>query len=214
MVGRIAKDTIVDWVEIARRTLVDEGVAGLKIDRLANRLGVSRGGFYHNFKNRAAFVDEVIGYWKKQCSFLPADGPPAIPAEAVKWFDNLVTRLVESDGYDHEFDLALRERGRSDRKAKWAVERADRQRLETLRKFFEIIGYDKKHAEIRARTFYYHQIGYYTIGANDNLADRRKKAHVYVEIACGEAMLKAARHNRTAGHGERALRGASSALAN
>ncbi len=48
MVGRTPKNTVQDWIKAATRMLVDEGIAGLKVDRLANRLGVTRGGFYHN----------------------------------------------------------------------------------------------------------------------------------------------------------------------
>src|SRR3546814_16681754 len=78
--------------------------------------------------------------------------------------DRTVERLIEADGYDYHFDLAVREWARGDKRAGWAVERADRERLERLRAFFEALGYDRQHAAIRARVFYYHQIGYYAIG--------------------------------------------------
>lgn len=45
MAGRIPKKSISDWIEAGQRMLVDEGIAGLKVDWLASRLGVSRGGF-------------------------------------------------------------------------------------------------------------------------------------------------------------------------
>src|SRR3546814_2587840 len=73
-----------------------------------------------------------------------------------------------------------------DKRAGWAVERADRERLERLRAFFEALGYDRQHAAIRARVFYYHQIGYYAIGVRQSIAERRKNAHLYIDIICGE----------------------------
>src|SRR3546814_1505234 len=69
----------------------------------------------------------------------------------------------------------MREWARADKRAEWAVERADRERLDILQKFFEAIGYDEEHAAMRARVFYYHQIGYYAIGVRQSIPERRKK---------------------------------------
>lgn len=193
MVGRTPKNTVDDWIETARRTLVAEGIGGLKVDRLASRLGVTRGGFYHNFKDRDDFFDRIIRHWEESCRFLPDDPPPSKPADALDWFDRAIARLIESDGYDHHFDLAVREWARADKRAEWAVERADRERMEIMQKFFEAIGYDKEHAAIRARVFYYHQIGYYAIGVRQSVPERRKSAQLYLEILCGEEALGAAR---------------------
>ena len=193
MVGRTPKNTVQDWIDTAQRTLVDEGISGLKIDRLANRLGVTRGGFYHHFRDRDDFFDQLIRHWEDTCRFLPQDAPPAKPAEAMHWLDRLIDRLIESDGYDHRFDLAVREWARADKRAGWAVERADRERLETLQKFFEAIGYDSAHAAIRARVFYYHQIGYYAIGVQQSVSERRKNAQLYIDILCGADAIVAAR---------------------
>ena len=193
MVGRTPKNTVQDWIQAAQRTLVDEGIAGLKVDRLANRLGVTRGGFYHNFKDRGEFFDQIIRHWEETCRFLPDDPPPTRPAEAIEWFDRVIGRLIDSDGYDYHFDLAVREWARADKRAEWAVERADRERLDTLQKFFEAIGYDDEHAAIRARVFYYHQIGYYAMGVRQSVTERRKNVHLYIDILCGEQAIAAAR---------------------
>ncbi len=193
MVGRTPKNTVQDWIDAAKRMLVDEGIAGLKVDRLASRLGVTRGGFYHHFKDRDEFFDQIILHWEETCRFLPEAPPPAKAGDAIKWLDSLISRLIEADGYDYQYDLAVREWARADKRAEWAVERADRDRLETLQKFFEAIGYDAEHSAIRARVFYYHQIGYYTIGVRQSIPERRHNAQLYIEILCGEDVLAAAR---------------------
>src|SRR5947208_2045397 len=46
-----------EWVDIARRVLVEEGVVEVKIDKLARLAGVTRGGFYWRFKNRDELLD-------------------------------------------------------------------------------------------------------------------------------------------------------------
>ena len=105
----------------------------------------------------------------------------------------MLDRLIESDGYDHRYDLAVREWARSDKRAEWAVERADRERLDMLQKFFEVIGYDAEHSVVRAKVFYYHQIGYYAIGVRQSIAERRRAVKLYIDILCGEEALSAAR---------------------
>lgn len=204
MVGRAPKNTVQDWIAAAQRTLVDEGIAGLKVDRLAKRLGVTRGGFYHNFKDRDDFFEKIIAHWEATCLFLPEDSPPSKAADAIEWLDRVVARLIESDGYDFHFDLAVREWARADKRAQWAVERADRERLKTLQKFFEALGYDAAHAAVRARIFYYHQIGYYAIGVQQSISERRRNASLYLDILCGEEAVAAAREGARKGRNSEA----------
>ena len=205
MAGRLPKNTVEDWVAAALKTLVDEGIAGVKVDRLASRLGVTRGGFYHHFRDRDQLLDLVLDQWEKTCRFLPETPPPSKPAEAVEWLEMVADRLIEGDGYDYHLDLAVREWARSEKRAEWAIERADRERLDTLRKFFEAIGYDEAHASVRARVFYYHQVGYYAIGVHQSVAERRRSATLYIEILCGEEQLRLARSGKAKARRARAV---------
>lgn len=193
MAGRTAKVSAQTWVETAARALVEEGVAGVKVDRLAQRLGVTRGGFYHNFRDRDELLGRLITYWEETCQFLPPEPPGATPAEAVGWIDRMIQRLVDEEGYQHEFDMAVREWGRTDQRAAWAVERSDRLRLATLKSAFEALGYGDDEAAIRARVFYYHQIGYYALGVRQTIAERKRKVPLYLDILCGAEQLAEAR---------------------
>lgn len=51
------------WLKAGRDTLASEGPAGLKIDRLAARLGVTKGSFHHHFAGaagyRLALLDDI-----------------------------------------------------------------------------------------------------------------------------------------------------------
>ncbi len=198
MAGRIPKVTAETWVDTARRSLTEEGIGAVKVDRLASRLGVTRGGFYHYFKDREDLLAQLLSSWERTCRFLPDDPPGTKPAEAALWLDRMVDRLIETDGYDHHFDLAVREWGRSDQRAAWAVERADRERLKSLQRAFELLGYDPDKARIRARVFYYHQIGYYAIGVRQSIQERRRNKASYLEILFGPEILIDRRARRPA----------------
>lgn len=191
--ARRAKVLAETWIETAKQSLIEEGLSGVKVDRLASRLGVTRGGFYHNFKDRDDLLDRLLEHWRSECRFLPQERPPTHPAEAVEWLDLVLRRLIESDGYDEQFDRAVREWARSYQRAAWAVERADRERLEVLTQAFDALGYDDQEAPTRARVFYYHQIGYYAIGVRQSIAERRRMLDVYMEILCGHEALAQAR---------------------
>jgi AcrR family transcriptional regulator len=191
--GKEPKFTAQDWVDTARRVLVEEGIAGVKVDRLATRLGVTRGGFYYNFASRDELLERLLAAWENDCRFLPPEQPGNSPAEAVEWLDRVVGRLIEEDGYDPHFDMAVREWARSDQRAEWAVERRDRNRLARLQRFFTILGYETDEASMRARVFYFHQIGFYAIGVKASIADRRRDAKLYTEVLCGGQVLRDAR---------------------
>lgn len=193
MAGRAVKVSEETWVETAKRTLIEEGIAGLKVDRIALRLGVTRGGFYHNFRDRDELLSALILNWQHSCQFFPSEPPGPKPADAAEWLEKVIQRLIEEDGYDHRFDMSVREWARSDQRAAWAVEREDRLRMDTLRRFFQALGYSDDVALIRARVFYYHQIGYYAIGVRQRTAERRRMAALYIDILCGGECLATAR---------------------
>ena len=54
------------WLETALSVLATEGGARLRIESLVRSLGVTKGSFYHHFKNREDFVRALIDYWSKE----------------------------------------------------------------------------------------------------------------------------------------------------
>src|SRR5882762_1252944 len=58
------------WLETARRALIEEGTAGVEINKLAKRLGSSRSGFYWFFKDRAQLLDELLTCWEQTSTVL------------------------------------------------------------------------------------------------------------------------------------------------
>lgn len=194
-IGRAVKVPADVWVDTARRALIEEGIASVRVDRLAQRLGVTRGGFYHHFRDRDKLLDALLRLWVRDCRFLPNDTPGTTPAQAVQWYDRVIVRLIEEDGYDHDFDMAVREWSRSDKRVAWAVERSDRERLSLMEKFFAALGYSQTEAVIRARVFYFHQIGYYAIGIKETISERKRMVSIYTDILCGhEAIVTARKH--------------------
>ena len=53
-----------DWILAGFQALDDEGFQGVSAERLARRLNVTRGSFYHHFDSRDAFVHALLAAWE------------------------------------------------------------------------------------------------------------------------------------------------------
>src|ERR1700733_9028815 len=54
------------WIEEGLRALAAGGPEAVRIEPLARRLGVTRGGFYHQFADRAALLGEMLDSWERR----------------------------------------------------------------------------------------------------------------------------------------------------
>ena len=78
MVERLTK---ADWISEGLRTLATEGVAGLKVGPMSDRLKVSRGSFYWHFADISALRDQLLNEWsdaatEQVISRIDVDEPP------------------------------------------------------------------------------------------------------------------------------------------
>src|SRR5918993_5585581 len=53
------------WVAAALGALASGGPEAIRVEALAARLGVSKGGFYWHFKDRAALIKEMLDSWEQ-----------------------------------------------------------------------------------------------------------------------------------------------------
>ena len=193
MANLVAKVPAASWLHAAREALIDQGIDAVKVDRLARRLGVTRGGFYHHFTDRDALLSQLLQDWLEHVVFVAEEPVPADPGHALAAIEALVERLIQEDGYDPRFDLAVRTWAHADPRTAQVVQRVDARRLEALTRIFTALGCEGEESAVRARVFYFHQIGYYFIDMHEGQAARRQRAGTYIEILCGKQHLAAAR---------------------
>jgi AcrR family transcriptional regulator len=53
------------WIETGLEILGNEGVSAITIDRMTNALGVTKGSFYHHFKNIRQFREKLLEAWER-----------------------------------------------------------------------------------------------------------------------------------------------------
>ncbi len=187
------KITPEEWLETAKQALIQDGVAGVKVDRLAKTLGVTRGGFYHHFKNQQDIIDRLVQHWVDTNDMLPPLEGVSTATEAADKLHELVQRVVLEEDFSSSFDLAIREWARIDEQIKKTVDRVDAGRIRRLKKLFLALGCDEEEAAFRARVFYFHQIGYYAMGyhTRQTRSKRLTAAPIYLHILCGQRYSEA-----------------------
>lgn len=173
-----------DWLDVARETLIREGIDAVKIDRLAKSCNVTRGGFYWRFKSRQDLLDQLLEDWKARNTgpFLAALSGSGSPSERYR---ALISLWIDEREFLPDYDTAVRNWAVLSPKVAEAVHTVDALRIEALRQLFTDAGYDGDEALVRARITYYHQVGYYTLGMKQTAERRRQLMPIYYSILTG-----------------------------
>ena len=153
-----------EWIETGLLVLSEGGPDAVRIDPLAKRLGVTRGGFYWHFENRQALLGEMLDHWEKAST------------------DDVLER-VEAEGGDARLklsragvltfserllpiDLAVRDWARRDPEVAGRLRRVDNRRMEYLRSQFRTFIDDEDEVEGRATLAFSLLIGNHFVAAD------------------------------------------------
>src|ERR1700710_2239739 len=63
MTGSKADTRTETWIEAGFAEIARSGVEGVRVELLAKNLGVTKGGFYRRFADRAALLDAMLHNW-------------------------------------------------------------------------------------------------------------------------------------------------------
>ena len=145
------------WVSAGLEALRKGGVAAVRVERLTGDVGVTKGSFYHHFRDRGALLEALLDYWAREMT-------DAEFARLETLRGGLAARLLAlaEDVLEKgmgRYDPAIRAWARSDRKVAAAVAAVDRRRVKALAGFFEEAGFGAAEARTRARTFYTFLLG-------------------------------------------------------
>ena len=173
-----------DWIAAAREMLVEGGIAAVQINPLANRLGVTRGGFYWRFTNRQDLLDHLLADWKASNArhFVKRLAEPGSPLERC---ERLINLWIEEKHFDPKFEAAIRAWARVDQQVRDLVHTIDLGRIEAIADIFLQDGRDPKEAEVRARVIYFHQVGYYALELGETSQQRYEMIPHYTRVLFG-----------------------------
>ncbi len=145
---RVSKD---QWLAKALDTLESKGVEGVKIERLAKQLGISRSGFYWHFKNRQDMLQHLLDYWAHEYTDVVTDNADMKKLDAERRL--LINMKMVRDKKLAKYDLAMNAWAKVDPLAHKVVKKVIKMRLDFNRAIFAELGFDGDELEMRTRLF-------------------------------------------------------------
>ena len=184
--GKTSRLSREDWLIAARDSLIAEGKDAVKVERLAKKLNVTRGGFYWHFRDRDDLLNSLLRTWEKETNELFEQALQGDHPDGMSEFCALCRIWVNEDVYSPSYDSAVRDWARVSKRAEKAVKRVDRKRIDIIKRIFSDMGYPDDEAFIRARITYFHQVGYYALGLGETKPQRRRLLSLYIEALTGK----------------------------
>ncbi|MFF8846298.1 TetR/AcrR family transcriptional regulator [Streptomyces sp. NPDC015127] len=144
----VARTPRARWIEAGLEALAQGGPDAVRVETLAARLGVTKGGFYGYFDGRPALLAEMLDEWERRCTRevlaqVGAEGGDA--AEMIR----RVGELTFSEDF-HRIDLAVRAWARHDEAVAARLRRIDNERMDFLRTMFGTFLTDPDEIEARS----------------------------------------------------------------
>ncbi len=147
------------WIAEAFSALAEGGVDSIKIEVLAKRLRVTKGGFYWHFKNRNELLEQLLKTWRERRIDTIRE-QTAIEQPAHNTLLGLLELYIDrANPRGTAIELAVRDWARSSALAAESVGAVDRERLTSVAQLFSQLDLDAEVAFSRAYLFYSYIFG-------------------------------------------------------
>jgi len=167
------------WIEEGLRALAAGGPEAVRVEPLAQALGVTKGGFYGHFADRNALLEEMLDTWERRAT-------DEVLERVERHGGDVRARLrlagaLTFSGELLPIDLAVRAWSRRDRAVAARLRRVDNRRMDYLRLLFGEICADQDEAEARSMLAFSLVIGHHFMAA-----DHGARSHADVlDLAAG-----------------------------
>ncbi|GAA4894203.1 TetR/AcrR family transcriptional regulator [Streptomyces coeruleoprunus] len=160
----VARTPRARWIEAGLEALAEGGPEAVRVETLAARLGVTKGGFYGYFDGRPALLAEMLDEWERRCTRAIIAQVGAEGGDAADMIRR-VGRLTFSEDF-HRIDLAVRVWARHDEAVAARLRRIDNERMDFLRTMFGTFLTDPAEIEARSTLMFALAIGRHFIAAD------------------------------------------------
>ena len=144
-----------DWVEAGFDALAQGGIDRVRVEVLAQALGVTKGGFYRRFRDRPALLAAMLDTWAEgriAAIRQQTELGEQTPRERLGALIRLFAARLNARGLSVE--LAIRQWARADAAAAAAVARVDAVRLDSVTGLYAALGFSPDEAQARGFTLY------------------------------------------------------------
>ena len=144
------------WIEAGLKELANSGVGGVRVEVLAQQLGVTKGGFYRRFKDRRALLNAVLDEWSggriSAIDRLREQSEGQAPNDRLSSVARHYTERLSVHGM--AIELAIRQWARTNSAAAAACASVDEARLKLAGQLYRDLGFSPAESRERAILLY------------------------------------------------------------
>ncbi|MEU0405776.1 TetR/AcrR family transcriptional regulator [Streptomyces sp. NPDC006197] len=172
------------WVEEGLTVLADGGPDAVRVEALAKRLGVTKGGFYGYFADRDALLAAMLDTWEREAADQVVERVRQDPDGDPRALITLAGMLTFSGDRLRPIDLAVRDWARRDETVAARLRRVDNRRMELLREMIGTFCADPDEVEARSLLAFCVAIGHHFLAA-----DHQGRTRTEVLARAGDLIL-------------------------
>jgi AcrR family transcriptional regulator len=158
------------WIDAGLRALAAGGPEAVRVEALAQAIGVTKGGFYHHFADRDELLTSVLDAWELRSTDDVIERVEREGGDAIAKARRAGALTFGSDLRD--VDLAVREWARRDETVAARLKRVDNRRMDYLRTQFGTFCTDEDELEARCMIAFAVAVGTYFIAADHGTRSR------------------------------------------
>lgn len=143
-----------NWLEEGMAILEDLGIDALTIEALTNQLGVTKGSFYHHFKNYQDFKENLLAFYEEERTLQIIQLAEKETSPQAK-----LERIMHATLRPSRLEVAIRAWALQDVSVRDHQQRIDQQRLACLEELISARIGNRNHAAHMAQLFYSIYIG-------------------------------------------------------
>ncbi|MFE5596330.1 TetR/AcrR family transcriptional regulator [Streptomyces sp. NPDC056549] len=172
------------WIEEGLTVLADGGPDAVRVEALAKRLGVTKGGFYGYFADRDALLAAMLDTWEREAADQVVERVRQEPDGDPKALITLAGMLTFSGDRLRPIDLAVRDWARRDEAVAARLRRVDNRRMDLLREMIGTFCTDPDEVEARSLLAFCVAIGHHFLAA-----DHQGRTRAEVLARAGDLVL-------------------------
>ena len=180
------------WISAGLDILAEGGVDQVRVEVVAERLGVTKGGFYRRFRDRRALLEAILEEWGRG-RIAAIDRQTELgdvgPRDRLRSLIDLYASRVSAHGM--AIELAIRQWARTDKAAAAAVSAVDKHRLENVETLYRRLGLSPGKAQSNAILFYA-----FIFGQSLLVLEGSPKKRAQLIAACTDALIAVGKEGR------------------
>jgi AcrR family transcriptional regulator len=140
-----------EWLSAALDMLGKGSVSDVKIEKLAQTLGINKSGFYWHFKNRADLLEQLLAYWTHELTEVVTSNSELLKLEPRERLCRAAEMIIDYDLTRYE--ISIRQWALTNDLAGQAVNKINEIRLDFVSQTLVELGFEGDDLQMRSMLF-------------------------------------------------------------